>query len=47
LNPDDHPKRWLEILFAPGVLDHFKIEISAGFDAQLLRQLIFALRGSE
>ena len=25
--------------------DHFKIEISAGFDAQLLRQLIFALRG--
>jgi hypothetical protein len=24
--------------------DSFKIEISAGFDAQLLRQLIFALR---
>ena len=24
--------------------DHFKIEIRAGFDAQLLRQLIFALR---
>ena len=24
---------------------HFKIEIRAGFDAQLLRQLIFALRG--
>ena len=25
--------------------NHFKIEIRAGFDAQLLRQLIFALRG--
>ena len=25
--------------------DHFKIEINTGFDAQLLRQLIFALRG--
>ena len=25
--------------------DHFKIEIRSGFDAQLLRQLIFALRG--
>ena len=25
--------------------NHFKIEISAGFDPQLLRQLIFALRG--
>ena len=24
---------------------HFKIEIRAGFDAQLLRQLIFALQG--
>jgi hypothetical protein len=24
---------------------HFKVEIRAGFDAQLLRQLIFALRG--
>ena len=24
---------------------HFKVEISPGFDAQLLRQLIFALRG--
>ena len=27
------------------VNNHFKIEISAGFDPQLLRQLIFALRG--
>jgi hypothetical protein len=27
--------------------DQFKIEISAGFDVQLLQQLIFALRGSE
>jgi hypothetical protein len=27
------------------VNNHFKIEIRAGFDAQLLRQLIFALRG--
>ena len=28
------------------VIDHhFKVEIRAGFDAQLLRQLIFALRG--
>ncbi len=25
--------------------NHFKIEIRAGFDPQLLRQLIFALRG--
>ena len=25
--------------------NHFKVEIRAGFDAQLLRQLIFALRG--
>ena len=25
--------------------DHFKVEIRSGFDAQLLRQLIFALRG--
>ena len=25
--------------------NHFKIEIRAGFDAQLLRQLIFALQG--
>ena len=25
--------------------NHFKIEIRAGFDSQLLRQLIFALRG--
>lgn len=25
--------------------DHFKVEIRAGFDAQLLRQLIFALQG--
>ncbi len=25
--------------------NHFKIEIKAGFDAPLLRQLIFALRG--
>ena len=25
--------------------NHFKIEISAGFDPQLLRQLIFTLRG--
>ena len=25
--------------------NHLKIEISAGFDAQLLRQLLFALRG--
>jgi hypothetical protein len=25
--------------------NHFKIEICPGFDAQLLRQLIFALRG--
>jgi hypothetical protein len=25
--------------------DHFKIEIRSGFDAQLLRQLIFALQG--
>jgi len=25
--------------------NHFKIEISAGFDAQLLRQVIIALRG--
>ncbi len=25
--------------------DHFRIEIRPGFDAQLLRQLIFALRG--
>jgi hypothetical protein len=25
--------------------NHFKVEIKAGFDAQLLRQLIFALRG--
>jgi len=27
------------------VNNHFKIEIRAGFDAQLLRQLIYALRG--
>ena len=27
------------------VNNHLKIEIKAGFDAQLLRQLIFALRG--
>ena len=27
------------------VNNHFKIEIRPGFDAQLLRQLIFALRG--
>ena len=27
------------------VNNYFKIEIRAGFDAQLLRQLIFALRG--
>ena len=27
------------------VNDQFKIEISSGFDAQLLRQLIFVLRG--
>ena len=25
--------------------NHFKVEIRAGFDAQFLRQLIFALRG--
>jgi hypothetical protein len=25
--------------------NHFQVEIRAGFDAQLLRQLIFALRG--
>ena len=25
--------------------NHFKVEIKVGFDAQLLRQLIFALRG--
>jgi hypothetical protein len=25
--------------------NHFKLEIRAGFDAQVLRQLIFALRG--
>ena len=25
--------------------NHFKVEIRAGFDSQLLRQLIFALRG--
>ena len=25
--------------------NHFKVEIRAGFDAQLLRQLIFALQG--
>jgi hypothetical protein len=25
--------------------NHFKVEIRAGFDAQLLRQLIYALRG--
>ena len=25
--------------------NHFKVDIRAGFDAQLLRQLIFALRG--
>jgi hypothetical protein len=24
LNLDDHPKRWLQILFEPSVLDHFK-----------------------
>jgi uncharacterized GH25 family protein len=27
------------------IYNQFKVEISAGFDAQLLRQLIFALRG--
>ena len=27
------------------VNNHFKIEINAGFDAQLLRQVIFALQG--
>jgi hypothetical protein len=27
------------------ISNQFKIEIRAGFDAQLLRQLIFALRG--
>jgi len=36
--PDHGPLRLL-------INDHFKIEIRHGFDAQLLRQLIFALRG--
>jgi hypothetical protein len=37
--PPDHSALYLVIH------NHFKIEIRRGFDALLLRQLIFALRG--
>jgi hypothetical protein len=42
LDTSDHPEQAALCLV---INNHFKIEIKAGFDAQLLRQLIFALRG--
>jgi hypothetical protein len=41
-----HPQDLLDnASFYLVINNHFKVEIRAGFDAQLLRQLIFALRG--
>jgi hypothetical protein len=41
----DTPLRPDRALLCLVIDNHFKVEIRAGFDAQLLRQLIFALRG--
>ena len=41
----DMPKQAQRPALCLVVNDQFKIEIRTGFDAQLLRQLIFALRG--
>ena len=41
----DPPTRQDQATLTLVINNEFKIEIRAGFDAQLLRQLIFALRG--
>jgi hypothetical protein len=41
----DIPARTDHALLYLVINNHFKVEIRAGFDAQLLRQLIYALRG--
>ena len=41
----DLPPRVDQASLSLVINNHFKVEIRAGFDAQLLRQLIFALRG--
>ena len=41
----DVPDRQDHASLTLAIQDRFKIEIRAGFDAQLLRQVIFALRG--
>jgi hypothetical protein len=41
----DIPARPESVSLSLVINNHFKVEIRPGFDAQLLRQLIFALRG--